>query len=278
MLTDRDREIIRCVSEHRFLRSTHILSLTSGSRQQVLRRLQLLFHHGYLDRPRAQIDYYKSGSRPMVYSPGTQAVKLLAGEGRVSVGTLDWKGRNPKVTKFFLEHALAVAEALIKVRLSCRMHDLQFVRLIRDGAFKWKVSIRHRHTSAEISVLPDAVFGIGEKEKKRWFFFEADRGTMPIERSTLKQTSFVRKIVAYHQTWRQRLLSSSVARFQVITVTTTPAHADSLMKAAQTATKGQAAGLFLFTDQSTLASHNDFFDIPFLNGRGERVKLRHEPN
>jgi hypothetical protein len=29
----------------------------------VLRRLQLLFHHGYLDRPRAQIDYYRAGSR-----------------------------------------------------------------------------------------------------------------------------------------------------------------------------------------------------------------------
>ena len=55
-LTQRDRQTVRRVFEHRFLRSTHLLSLLPGSRQQILRRLQFLYHHGYLDRPRAQID------------------------------------------------------------------------------------------------------------------------------------------------------------------------------------------------------------------------------
>lgn len=54
-LTGRDREIIRQVHRHRFLRSSHIVALIGGSSQQVSRRLQRLFHHGYLDRPRSQI-------------------------------------------------------------------------------------------------------------------------------------------------------------------------------------------------------------------------------
>ena len=46
-LTQRDRETVRRVFQHRFLRSTHILSLLAGSRQQILRRLRLPYHQGY---------------------------------------------------------------------------------------------------------------------------------------------------------------------------------------------------------------------------------------
>ena len=88
-LTERDRLIVRRVFEHRFLRSTHILSLTSGSRQQVLRRLQRLFHHGYLHRPRAQLDYYRAGSQPMVYALGNEGMRLLAREDGIPPGRLD---------------------------------------------------------------------------------------------------------------------------------------------------------------------------------------------
>jgi hypothetical protein len=66
-LTDRDREIISHVHRHRFLRSDHLATLTTGSAQQMLRQLQRLYHHGFLERPRCQIDHYQSGSRRMAY-------------------------------------------------------------------------------------------------------------------------------------------------------------------------------------------------------------------
>jgi hypothetical protein len=47
-LTKRDREIIRLVHRHRFLRSHQIVALLDASQQQVLRRLKSLYHHGYL--------------------------------------------------------------------------------------------------------------------------------------------------------------------------------------------------------------------------------------
>ena len=45
-LTERDRDIIRLVHRHRFLRSPQITALLGGSSQQLLRRLQSLYHHG----------------------------------------------------------------------------------------------------------------------------------------------------------------------------------------------------------------------------------------
>jgi hypothetical protein len=67
-LEERDCQIIRLVHRHRFLRSEHIVSFMGGSQQQILRRLKLLYHHGYLERPRAQIQYYeRGGSRSIAY-------------------------------------------------------------------------------------------------------------------------------------------------------------------------------------------------------------------
>src|ERR1043165_8920687 len=78
IITNRDREIIRFVYSHRFLRSSQIAALIGASRQPVLRRLQLLFHHGYLTRPRAQVEYFtKGGSREIVYGLGNKGAKSL---------------------------------------------------------------------------------------------------------------------------------------------------------------------------------------------------------
>src|SRR5271166_4525761 len=77
-LTERDREIIRLVHRHRFLRSPQIIAFISGSPQQTLRRLQLLYHHGYLERPHQQIEYYhRGGPRHIAYGLGDKGATLL---------------------------------------------------------------------------------------------------------------------------------------------------------------------------------------------------------
>src|SRR4051812_27888042 len=77
-ITSRDLEIIMLVARHRFLRSTHVVALLNASPQGVLRRLQLLFHHGYLERPRAQLEYFhQAGSKEIAYGIGSKGAKLL---------------------------------------------------------------------------------------------------------------------------------------------------------------------------------------------------------
>src|ERR1035441_9197313 len=120
-LTERDREIIRLIHQHRFLRSSHIKNLLNSSPQQVLRRLQLLYHHGYLERPRAQIDYYRQGgSRAIVYGLGSKGSALLKRSLRLPFHALDWGGKNRVVGRLFLEHALLVSDVMVSLELACR--------------------------------------------------------------------------------------------------------------------------------------------------------------
>ena len=275
-VTRRDREIIERVFEHRFLRSTHLHSLLGGSRQQLLRRLQWLFHHGYLDRPRTQIDYYRSGSRAMVYGLGHRGAGLLEAELEIPHGKVEWTTKNRTVTRYFLEHTLAVADVMIALESACRRHDgveLVLYGDTRDEPLKWSVRVQHGGRTAEIGVVPDKVFGLrfANSPEITWFFLEADRATMPVHRHNLQQTSFSRKLLAYHETWRRGLMKNRFPRFRVLTVTTSPERVEDLIEANRALTQGKGSGLFLFTDKITFASVADALTIPMLNGRGETV-------
>jgi hypothetical protein len=71
-LTERDVELVRLVAEHRFLRSTHLSELVEAPHKKVCDRLTSLFHAGYLDRPRAQLEAFREngGSAPLTQVVG----------------------------------------------------------------------------------------------------------------------------------------------------------------------------------------------------------------
>src|SRR5580692_5494151 len=119
-LTDRDREIIRLIHRHRFLRSSQIAALLGNDSQQIRRRLQLLYHHGFLERPRAQLDYYhRPGSRHIIYGLGNKGAAMLKREG-VSVFPLRWSEKNRGVGRIYLEHAILVSEIMVTLERACR--------------------------------------------------------------------------------------------------------------------------------------------------------------
>src|ERR1039458_6847379 len=123
-LTERDGEIIRLVERFRFVRSSHICSLIPGSPQQLLRRLKLLYHHGFLERPRAQIDYYhRGGSRHMVYGLGSKGAVFLQRDLDPGFGQVRWGEKNRAAGRVFLEHALLVADVMVAIELACRRTD-----------------------------------------------------------------------------------------------------------------------------------------------------------
>lgn len=274
-LTERDRQIIRHVFRHRFLRSPHILALVDGSKQQTLRRLQGLFHHGYLDRPRAQIDYYRRGSRTMVYALGNKGMALLEREDGIPRRKLDWTADNRTATRFFMEHTLAVAEAMVAIECSCRGTGMELI-LFSDTAFKWSVPVRYDDTVVTVGIIPDRVYGLRDKKRANeiaWFFLEADRATMPVRRRGLKQTSFARKLLAYHETWRRKVLAADFPRFRVLTVTTSEDRIEHLLKANRTLSQGKGSGLFLFTHRKAFHHQTDVLSLPIINGRGEHITL-----
>jgi hypothetical protein len=275
-LTNRDAQLILSIFRHRFLRSTQIVKLAGGSKQQVLRRLHRLFHHGYLDRPRAQIERYRNGSQAMVYGIGHRGVKLLEQSLAVPQRKVDWSAKNRNATRFFLEHTLAVAEVMVALELACRDHSEIELVPHEDELVKWNVQVRRGGNVHSIGVIPDRAFGLRRKSKPAevvWYFLEADRATMPVERHSLKQTSFARKLLAYHETWRQGLLKNSFPRFRVLTVTTTPARVQHLIETHQRFNQNKGSGVFLFTHKDAFTDKTGALDLQWLNGRGETVTL-----
>jgi hypothetical protein len=257
-LTARDRDIIRLVHRHRFLRSHQIVALLDGSQQQLLRRLKLLYHQGYLERPRAQLDYYhQGGSRHIVYGLGNKGGKLMKEEFGIAVRPDSWGEKNRAVGRMFLEHALLVSDVMVALELACRRDGR--IRLIRSDEMvsepvRWKVKLEG---GRKLGVVPDRAFAleylnpVGRMERA-YFFLEADRGTMPVVRQSLSQSSFQRKLLAYEATWTQNLHQTrfGIHRFRVLCVTKSAARVKSLVEACSKLKRGH--GLFLFADHSIL--------------------------
>lgn len=256
--------------------------------QTVLRRLQLLYHHGYLERPRTQIDYYhQGGNRPIIYGLGNKGATLLKHQaGPTSPGT-HWGPKNRAIGRLFLEHALLVSDVMVTLELACRQAG--HVRLLttdklplptnaepRPQPFKWNVKV---DSQLKLGIVPDKVFALDSERQSSdrnpaFFFLEADRGTMPVVRKNLSQSSFYRKLLAYEATWKQEVHRSQLGfhRFRVLTVTTSADRVKSLIDACSQLKSGH--GLFLFTDLETFQQHADVLTMPWKTGRpGEATSL-----
>lgn len=288
--TERDIEIIRIANKFRFIRSTHLLELTGAPYKPLMRRLQLLYHNQYLDRPRVQIDYFgPGGSKPMIYALGNRGADLLAtldGERRAKV---DWTAKNRETGRIFIEHTLLIADVMVALEVKSRRHS--GVRLI-DGnqlfpsfpaatqrarnPFLMPVRVVHRGAAADVGLVPDRIFALEfpDTQQRAYFFLEADRATMPVTRSSLEQTSVFRKLLGYHQAWKQGIPRQRFGfqNARTLFVTSSADRAQTMFAANRDATLGQGSRLFLFADGASLLS-NDVLETPILNGRGEKVRL-----
>ena len=280
-LTGLDHDIIRLIHRHRFLRSRHIAALLGGSEQRIVRRLHLLFHNGYLERPRAQLQYYeRGGSRPIAYGLGKKGGVWLQREG-LTVDADAWSEKNNAIGRVFLEHTLLVTDIMVTLELACRHRS---VRVIYEDElslqpFQWWVKIQG---GVKLGVIPDRVFAIEcpnatGQTRRSYFFLEADRGTMPIIRKNLVQTSFFRKLLAYEATWTNKVHQRhlGIPSFRVLTVTTIAARVQSMLNACSQLKRGH--GLFLFADTSAL--QKDLFSAVWRNAKtGEFSPLLDLPN
>ena len=93
-LTDDDVHIVRQLARHRFLRSAHIAALVGRSLDRTNDRLLPLFHAAYIDRPRAQLDFYPVGSAPMVYALADRGARLLIERDGIEYANVEWSRKN----------------------------------------------------------------------------------------------------------------------------------------------------------------------------------------
>src|SRR5262249_35062093 len=121
-LTDDDLTIIRHIARHRFLRSTHLVRLMHHrSYKKLLERLGALYHNGYLDRPRSQLDYYsRAGSAPMVYALVNRGSLVLTEHDGVDRAQVDWTWKNRSAGRQFIDHTLLTADLMVAAECAAR--------------------------------------------------------------------------------------------------------------------------------------------------------------
>jgi hypothetical protein len=271
-LTERDLAVVRNVARYRFLRSTHISQLLDASNKKIVERLSLLYHAGYLDRPRSQLQYHVrgGGSAPLVYALGNLGAQLLRSRGGAESLDVDWTQKNRESGREFILHTLATADLSVALAAACRGHsglELQEADALLQSVpsetrslprpWAWRVHLQHDGVSIEIGVIPDLVFALILPDgRRRAFFVEIDRGTMPLERLRLTQTSVLRKLLAYRATHAQQLHTKRFGwkTYRTLLVTAGPARASNMRTLVLCTDALRSSPLFLFAEHAAVSS------------------------
>lgn len=280
--TDDDRAMVALLLEHRFLRSTHFVDLLQRPKDKIVRRLAALYHNGYVDRPRAQIDLFtRAGSSPLIYAPGSKASHLFG-----APDNLDWTKKNRTARQPYLEHTLLVADFM--VALECALRDLRGVRLIRAAEIEEDFRLKHGRDlrswtmtasishAVSVSSAPDKVFALefAETGRRNYFLVEADRSTMPISRRSLGQSSFKKKLLAYHHGHAAKRHHElwGIPGFRVLTITRSAARIESMIAAVKEITGGKGSNVFVFGDVATVLANSPLAAM-WRSGKGMELRI-----
>ena len=290
-VTDDDVAIVRHLARHRFLRSTHIATLVGRSLDAVNGRLNGLFHHGYIDRPRAQLDYYPTaGSSPMAYALADRGARLLIQRDGIEFANVEWSRKNRKAGRPFIEHQLEIVDFTVSLHRATRGRtDVSLVppndmiagfpeqtRNARNP-LSLRVTLPHHGAIHEIGLVPDLVFGLTFSDGSRHcFMVEIDRATMPILRADFLQTSFERKMLAYLTAHAGKLHERHFGwkTFRVLTVTTDDRRARTMTEALRRLHVPHSPGapLFYFATREELGASNPLSHVwQYSNGREVRL-------
>jgi DNA-binding Lrp family transcriptional regulator len=290
-LTDDDVEIIRQVARYRLIRSSHIATLVNRSQDRTNDRLLRLFHAGYIDRPRAQLDYYPTaGSAPMVYALADRGVRLLREYDGVTFTNMEWSRKNREAGRPFIEHQIEIVNFQVALERATRDHqDIRLLRteemtaasrrpmrLSRD-AFMLHAKFSYRGKRYDTRVVPDLVFGLALADgSRRYFMVEIDRGTMPVRRTDHDRTSFEGKMRTYLAAYvgKQHTRQLGWQSFRVLTVTTDRDREHSMQQALRGMhdRRSPGAALFLFCTFDDLRVGNPLINA-WRDGNDHSVRL-----
>ena len=187
------------IKYYRFLNSDQLKYLVTGSNQVILRRLQKLFHHGFLDRPLQQFSY--CGNQKMIYALGNSGATILASEYGIDRGRINWRNKNHEAGEIYLNHTLMISNFRVALSLGLENSDnteLLFWKQDATENLKDHVIVKEHHKLKQrIPICPDAFLGIVDSNGiKKYFFLEADQSTMTNAR-------FFKKMKGYFNYWKR---------------------------------------------------------------------------
>ncbi len=250
VLQERDFTFLQAAAEYRLLSTPQYLLLFPESRDAVYRRLQLLFHHGYLDRLRGD------PTAPMVYALGRRGAEILVERGVLQdIG--EWRKKNQDLQERYIAHQTMIANFRIALTLAIR--ERPDVRLLfftpESHALQDRVTVGTSGRSQTLPINPDGFFGLQfpelpEGRNRAFFFLEADRSTMTRGR-------FLQKLLGYWEWYSQggHIRKLGIKSFRVLTVTKSEERMRSLLiAAAERGSLRDGLRMFWFTSEKRLRS------------------------
>jgi hypothetical protein len=281
LVTPRDVAIFRLLNRYRYLRSTFLHAFFDADRTRFIRRLGQLYHDGgYIDRPKRQYAYANALYLPAVYEIGEPARQVLKYHGGEPLKADRKAGSSGEARNF--AHALMICDILASIEIGCLRsgavpsedddemtadglvggHSASGYRFFRPGVrFITQEEIIARAPCCNFEnplripinddlkgVTPDGVFGLQYASGYRFFALEADRGTEPISRATLTQTSYRKKFLQYKEVLARGSYKThfGTSSLYVLHVTVSEERKEKLMEALKRITGGRGSPVSLF--------------------------------
>jgi hypothetical protein len=186
VLTDRDREVIRAVNDHRALTQEQIQALFFTSRSTAQFRLQRLYQNEFLNRQFLSVVSGGPASSPAIYTLDKRGVQVVIETFGYSLKQL----RLPK-GKFswqFVEHLLKINDVRVAVALAARANGFTLEEWRDETVFRaapeYVTLSDKRGNPVKKPVLPDGYFCLATPRGRARFFLEVDRGTEELSKFT----------------------------------------------------------------------------------------------
>ena len=295
-ITNRDGDILAALARFRFLYTDQIVRLVGGSEQQINRRLRGLFDHGFTTHPERQklqlAGVHEDGNPPGIHGLATAGARVLAARGFPGIDGIDWTTKSERASAEHLLHTVETAETIIAFQQACRagggaskLVDHQallpyFPEATRsdDDPLMLEAHVRMPSTPEplRIAVVPDRVFSLHlDVDARVNFALEHDRGTMDVNaKKLIGKSSFRRKIVGYWAAWRAGMHTErwGFKSFRVLTVTTSEARIDTMLKVQRQVVGEHGSNVFAFTTFELLKTVGPLEAI-WVTGKGDVVRL-----
>lgn len=307
-LTDRDRELLKVIYEYRFITADMLQDLAppvaltprqqealnrliaskrakiantetterpqTRTKREILRRLQVLYHHGYVQRQKL------SDHEQIAYALGNKGADELTLYHGIDRMKIDWTTKSRESTERYMRHGLMISRFRHALTLALRCVPEATVDFWEpSGSFKASVEyeesiasrdgIRTQRVSG--AVIPDGFFSLTFGSQTAYFFLEADRSTMTNAR-------YLAKLKAYLHFWRSQVRGgghpSGMQAFRVLTVTLSHERKENLRRTAlDVDPHGKGLNLFWFAcERSYHAAPQELLDAIWQTPQDETPK------
>lgn len=231
-LIERDYAVLTWIHRFGLISSHDLFSLVTRefpNYKKFVERLCVLFDAGYVARPVRQWQLHENSlAAPLVYARTKKGTAALKAKGLPFEPFMTWLTVAEGEDVRQLKHSLDASRTMLRIYLGAHKANVGFIPFheimlkvpaktqIMDKPYRLPVKIRFTfengktHT-ANTHVEPDTkFFGIVSRGKYSFFAHEEDEATEPINRTNLKETSILKKLLCWREAVSRELYKSQL--------------------------------------------------------------------